>query len=158
MQDIWLPSNTPHSKASGRFVDHVHEYTNREGEKCSRTVVLLETKVPGSQDVSAQLVKDNSEGRKLKAEYSLAWAQYEKKKAAAPVAAPVPTAVEYGIKGTPIEDLDFIGKDRLAMLKGMGFLTVEQVRDMSDSICDRVGMGAKSFRKKAAQHLVAKAG
>lgn len=153
-QDIWLPPNTAHSKVVGRFFDQVHEYTNKDGEKCERTVTFLEVRIPGCE-ASCQLVKDNPDGRKMKAEYSAAWAHYEKTKAAMATAAPpVPTATEFGVRGTPIEELNFIGKDRLAMLKLMGFLTAEQVRDMSDAVCNQVGFGAKDFRRKAAEHLL----
>lgn len=157
MQELpWMPSNTPNSKAVGRFVDEIHHHTNREGVKCSRNVTLLYTKIPGSNDVSSQLVKDNPDGRKLKEDYSRAWELYEKSKAAAPAPEPTPTATEFGIKGIPIEELDFIGKDRMATLKAMGFLLAEQVADMSDTDCNNVGHGAKSWRKKAKDYIALK--
>jgi hypothetical protein len=158
MQDIWLPPETKNSKVVGMFVDEVHEYTNREGVKCERTVTVLRHKVPGSQDVSASLCKDNPDGAKLKKEWPKAWELYEAKKAKAGTEPPpVPTATEYGIRGTPIEDADFIGKDKLTYLKHQGFLTLEQLRDMSDAQCQSVGFGAKSWRKKAAEMLIVKA-
>lgn len=158
MQDIWLPPNTPNSKVVGMFVDETHEYTNRVGEKCERTVTILRHKVPGSQDISASLVKDNPDGSKIKKEWAKAWELYETKKARAVTAPPpVPTATEFGIRGTPIEEADFIGKDRLASLKAQGFTTMEQLRDMSDAICQSVGFGAKSWRKKANEYLIVKA-
>lgn len=155
MQEIWLPPNTPNSKASGKFVDHVDTYTDKHGEKKSRTVVLLLTRIPGSNDVSSQLVKDNADGEKLKREYSKAWEYYQKNKAD-PEPEPVPTATEFGLKGTPIEEVDFIGKDRLAALKMAGFLTVEQLADMSDTVCNNMGFGARAWRKKAAEFLIVK--
>ena len=154
MQEIWLPSNTPQSKAVGRFVDRDHEYTDRHGEKHIRTVTVLEHKFPGSQDVSTSLCKDNADGHKLRKEWAQAWALYEKQKAASAGAPPIPTATEYGVKGTPIESADFIGKDNLARLKLMGFLTVEQLASMSDAQCQNVGFGANTLRKKAAEFLV----
>ena len=153
MQEIWLPSNTPQSKAVGRFVDRDHEYTDRHGEKHIRTVTVLEHKFPGSQDVSTSLCKDNADGMKLRKEWSQAWALYEKQKAAAVGAPPVPTATEYGIAGTPIETADFLGKDFISRLKLMGFLTLEQLADMSDATCNNVGFGARDWRKKAKQYL-----
>jgi hypothetical protein len=152
MQEVWLPSNTSNSKAVGRFVDHTDTYTNKAGEKCTRDVVLLLTKIPGSNDMSSHLVKDNPDGRKLKAEYSRAWEHYERTRSAP--AAAIPTAVEFGLKGTPIEVADFIGKDHIARLKLMGFLTLEQVADMSDAICNTVGFGARNWKRKAAEYLV----
>jgi hypothetical protein len=154
MQEIWLPSNTPQSKAVGRFVDRDHEYTDRHGEKHIRTVTVLEHKFPGSQDVSTSLCKDNADGMKLRKEWSQAWALYEKQKAAAVGAPPVPTATEYGIKGTPIEHADFLGKDHIARLKLMGFLTIEQIAGISDAQCQNIGFGANGWRKKAAEFLI----
>lgn len=158
MQEIWLPPNTPNSKAVGRFVDIHDEYTNREGTKCERIVTVLLHKVPGSQDVSSNLCKDNPDGAKLKKEWSAAWELYAKTKAKEASQPPaIPTATEFGIKGTPIEEADFIGKDRLTYLKHQGFLTLEQLRDMSDAQCQSVGFGAKSWRKKANEYLIVKA-
>lgn len=157
MQEIWLPPNTANSKVVGMFIDETHEYTNREGVTCERTVTVLRHKVPGSNDVSASLCKDNPDGAKLKKEWAKAWELYETKKAkAATQPVPIPTATEFGIKGTPIEEADFIGKDNLAKLKLMGFLTLEQLRDVSDATCQGM-FGMKSWRKKAAEMLIVKA-
>lgn len=157
MQEIWLPPNTAKSKVVGMFVDETHEYTNKDGVKCERTVTVLRHRVPGSQDMSASLCKDNPDGTKLKKEWAKAWELYETRKANAVDQPPaIPTATEYGIKGTPIEEADFIGKDRLAFFKAMGFLTLEQVRDMSDGVAQNI-MGAKAMRKKAAELLIVKA-
>ena len=154
-QKIGFPSNTPNSKAVGYFTEETFEFTNSKGEKVERTYVMLKHWVPGSVDYSSTPCKDNSEGAKLRKEWSQAWEHYEKEKAKGAVAAPeVPTAVEYGIKGTPIESLTFLGHDHLARLKAMGFLTAEQLRDMTDTICDRVGFGARNWRKKANEHLI----
>lgn len=152
--EIWLPPKTPNSKAVGRFVDVVDTYTDRFGQKQSRELTVLLHKIPGSNEISSSLCKDNPDGHKLRQEWSLAWAEYEKRKAVEAAAPPpVPTSVELGVKGLPIEDLGFLGKDKIAYLKSMGFLVAEQLATMSDLQCQNIGFGAKNWRKKAAEHL-----
>src|SRR5262245_61220820 len=153
MQEIWLPSNTPNSKTLGRFDDFVKHYTDKDGQKQTRTKLMLYTKVPGVAEPSSVHVTDDREGQRVKSEYSLPWDDYLKRKAA-PQSEAVPTATEYGIKGIPNEHADFLGKDQVARLKLMGFLTIEQIADMSDAACNNVGFGAKQWRRKAAEHLV----
>lgn len=150
--DIWFPEDgIKNARIVGRFVDEQHTLTNGQGEKKTHTFTMLQHRVPGSQDVSASVVKNNSEGAKLKARFKSAWADYEKRKATEP-APVVPTSVEHGIKGTPIEEADFIGADRMAFFKSMGFLTVEQLAGMSDAVCANFSGGLR-LRKKAAEHL-----
>ena len=156
MQEIWFPPNTANSKIVGRFEDHTQEWVDSTGTRRSRTLPVLYHKAPASLDVSSTTCKDNADGAKLKKEWAQAWAYYEKCKAAGPAAPAIPTATEFGIKGTPIEEADFIGKDRLAFFKSMGFTTLEQVRDMSDGVAQNI-MGAKMMRKKAAEMLIVKA-
>lgn len=159
MQDIWLPPNTPNTKVVGMFAEEEHEYTDRDGRKLKRTVTVLRHKIPGSHDVSCSLCKDDDNGAKVKAEWSKAWDLYQKNKALrAQMPPPTPVAVELGLKGTPIEEADFLGKDRLAYYKDMGFLLIEQIRDMSDADCNNVGHGAKANRKKAAEYLKSRNG
>lgn len=154
--DIWLPSKTPNSKAVGRFVDGEHTFTDAQGEEKTVPVLWLYTKVPGlDHETSSQRVKDNPDGKKLKAEYAAAWELYTRNKAA-PKPDLVPTATEYGVKGSPIEELNFLGKDQLARLKLSGFLTAEQLADMSDMQCQNVGFGAKTWRKKAKDFVALK--
>lgn len=159
MQEIWLPEDgVKDSKITGRFIEQDHTYTTADGEKRTRRVTMLLHKVPGSNDVSASLVKDNSDGVKLKTRFATAWADFENRKAAEASAGPVvATATAYGIKGTPIEDADFIGADRMAFFKSMGFLTIEQIADMSDSVCANFSGGVR-LRKKAAEFLASAKG
>ena len=154
-QKIGFPCNTKNSKAVGYFTDETFEFTNSKGEKVTRTYTMLKHWVPGvSGDFSSTPCKDNEDGYKLRKEWSQAWEHYQKEKAVdTPVAPQIPTAVEYGIKGTPIEELTFLGKDQLARLKALGFTTAEQLADMSDTACNNVGFGAKDWRRKAGEHL-----
>lgn len=153
---VWMPAeDAPNSRIVGRFVDMEHEWTDAQGIKRKRMVTILEHKVPGSIDISSSIVKDFNR-EELRRRFSKAWDIYEANKAKEAESPPVPTAVEVGLKGTPIEELDFIGKDRLAFMKSMGFLLAEQVADMSDSICQNIS-GGKSLRKKAAEYLANKA-
>jgi len=157
MQELWLPPNTKDPKVSGRFEDHSYEHTDQHGTRKWHTALVLYTKVPGSSDTSSKVVRNNPEGEKTKTEYAAAWADYQKRKElAANAPAQEPLAVQHGLKGTPIEEADFIGKDRLAFFQAMGFLTIEQVRDMSDTICQNMRSGV-SLRKKAAQFLASRA-
>lgn len=155
MQDIWLPSNTPNSKAVGQFADFTKHFTDQSGNKRTVTKLMLYTMVPGVAEQSSQVVMDDDEGRRIKADYSAAWDLYLRNKEA-PKPDPIPTATEFGLKGTPIEHADFLGKDQLAKLKMMGFLTIEQIADMSDMACQNVGFGAKTWRKKAKEHIAVK--
>jgi hypothetical protein len=152
MQEIWLPSNTPNSKAVGRFDDFVKHFTDQQGKKQTRTKLMLYTKVPGAAEPSSQTVLDDKEGNEIKASYSLAWEDYLRRKAS-PQHEAIPTATEYGVKGTPIEHANFLGKDYIARLKMMGFLTIEQLADMSDAACNNVGFGARQWKRKAAEYL-----
>lgn len=153
MQEIWLPSNIPNSKSVGRFGDFTKEFTDKDGQKKATTKLMLYTQVPGVAEQSAQTVLNDASGEKVKSDYSAAWELYLKNKAA-PQAAPTPTATEYGVKGTPIEYADFLGKDHTAKLKMMGFLTIEQIAQMSDAQCQNIGFGAMTWRKKAGEFLV----
>ena len=155
MQDIWLPSNTPNSKTLGKFEEFTKHIVDRNGDRKSITKLMLYTKVPGVAEQASRPVLDDSEGRRIKEEYSAAYDLYLKAKEAEPKAEPVPTATEFGLKGTPIEHSDFLGKDQLAKLKMMGFYTIEQIADMSDMACQNVGRGAMTWRKKAKEYLAA---
>ena len=156
MQEVWFPPNTPNSKIVGRFEDHTQEWVDSAGERRSRVLPYLYRRAPASNDVDCVQCKPNTEFEKLKKEWSAAWADYEKRKASSPGAPPIPTATEFGIKGTPIEEADFIGKDKLAFFKMTGCLTIEQLAEMSDSICQNI-MGGKMIRKKAKEYLIVKA-
>ena len=150
---VWFPaSDTASSRIVGRFVDIEDTYTDRDGMKKTRVVTILEHKVPGSNDISTSAVKPFNKDELVR-RFPQAWELYEKTKAVETVAPPAPTAVQFGIKGTPIEELSFLGKNNVAYLKSMGFMVCEQLRDMSDTDCNNVGFGSKSWRKKAAEHL-----
>jgi len=156
MQVIWFPSaEGKDSRIVGRFVDIEDTYTDREGVKKTRVVTLLEHKAPASTDVSTSIVKPFNRDELIK-RFPQAWELYLKNKAAAADAPPpIPTATEHNIKGMPIETLNFLGKDKIAYLKSMGFLVAEQLAGMSDTDCQNIGFGAKSWRKKAAEALAA---
>lgn len=153
MQEIWLPPNTSNSKTLGKFDDFTKTITDKDGKKVTVTKLMLYTKVPGVAEQSSTTVLDDEQGKRIKAEYSAAWDLYLKNKAK-PQTEAVPTAVEFGVKGTPIEYADFLGKDHLARLKMMGFLTVEQLAEMSDAQCQNIGFGATAWRKRAGEFLV----
>jgi hypothetical protein len=152
MQDIFLPPNTPNSKVVGRFVEWTKTWTDQNGDKKERQVISLQTMVPGIAEPTSSIVPPGPVGDKIKKEYSAAWALFEKNRQR--TVPEVPTATEHNIAGTPIEDASFLGKDFIARLKLMGFLTLEQLADMSDTQCQNVGFGAKDWRRKAREHLI----
>ena len=153
-QSIWFPSaESANSRIVGRFVDLDDDWTDANGEKRTRRVTMLEHKVPGSTDVATSIVKPFNRAE-LIARFPNAWSHYEAIRGTVPVVE-TPTATLHGIKGTPIEDADFIGHDKMAFFKSMGFLVVEQLRDMSDSVCQNIS-GAKLLRKKAGEFLASK--
>lgn len=159
MQDnLWFPaSDTKESRIVGRFNEIEDTYRDKDQMQHTRIMTVLEHKVPGSGDVSASVVKPFNKAELIK-RFPQAWAHFEKKKAAtATEPEPIPTATEHGIKGTPIEVLDFLNKRDQAYLKTMGFLIAEQLRDLSDTDCNNIGFGSKSWRKKAAEHLASAA-
>lgn len=154
MQDLWFPSaEGKDSKVIGRFVDHEKSFTDKDGKKITKMVILLEHKFPGSSDISTSVVKDFNKAELIR-RFPMAWERYEKQKADAIARPPeVPLATELGIKGTPIENVSFLGKDKIGYLKSQGFYTVEQIAALSDTECQNIGFGAKTWRKKAAEHL-----
>ena len=154
MNEIWFPSaEGKDSKVMGRFVDHMKEYTTADGQKHTKPVILLLHMFPGSSDVSSSLMKPFNEAE-LKKRFPTAWAYYEKTKAeSANAPAEVPIATQIGMKGTPIEHVSFLGKDKIGYLKNMAFYTVEQLAALSDTECQNIGYGAKKWRKQASDYL-----
>lgn len=160
MQDLWFPANEKDSKVVGRFIeiDTVNAAESRKQEReVLMRVLVLQSKVPGvSGDIAAQVVKPFNE-KQLRERFPQAWETYHLRKAVAEqTPPPVPTSVAHGIKGMPIEEASFLGKDKLTFMKEQGFLTIEQVADMSDMQCQNLGFGAKAWRKKAKEQLAGK--
>lgn len=63
------------------------------------------------------------------------------------------SGMELAVDGVPLEEWPVLHKAQVLELKALGFLTVEHVRDMNDGVIQRVGMGARILKEKAAAFL-----
>jgi hypothetical protein len=61
--------------------------------------------------------------------------------------------IEMSVDGTPLEEWPRLRKAQVLELKSLGFLTVEQVRDMPDNVMQRIGMGGMALRDLARAYL-----
>lgn len=149
--DLWFPSSES-QQVVGRFID-VESDDIAASKKAGKLVKMwrpaLETKVVGSHDVSVQVVKPFNEIQ-LRARFPGAWEHYEAKKKGNP-----PPKID-PVDGVPIEEANFIGKEKLAWLKMQGFVTVEQLATMSDAQIQNLGHGARTWKKKAGQFLASR--
>lgn len=159
MREQWFPSTDDKAIVVGRFVDveTVDPVRSREmGVEQTMLRTALESKVAGSHDVSCQLVKPFNE-RQLKTRFPQAWDFYQRQKARpveeieAERSAPITVGAD--IPGTPLHKADFLGRGQMEKLAVMGFVTVEQLAQMSDTQCQNVGHGAVTWRKKAQEFL-----
>ena len=152
LQDIWFPAKES-SAVVGRFVD-IEKVDVKASEEAQRAIMkvvpALEAKVAGGHDISVQIVKPFNKND-LTARFPGAWEHYEKLKAMTSSEPIVPIIA--AIKGMPLDQADFIPRERIRWLAAQGFTTVEQLRDMSDATVQTLGRGALSWRKKATEHL-----
>jgi hypothetical protein len=152
-KDNWFAGTGSWSNVVGRFVDV--EVTDIKASEAARKTIYkrvpaLESKVPGSSDISVSRVKDFNK-MDLAARFPGAWEHYELHHAQDASEDDVP--VVHAISGTPLHLADFIPKNALPRLKDLGFSTLEQIRDMSDTTAQNIGHGAKAWRKKAGEFL-----
>jgi hypothetical protein len=151
--ETWFPS-----KEDSSIVGRVSEAktvdkpkSDIEGKTVWKMVPVLLSKVPGSQDVSSQAIKPHNKDQ-LCGRFPGSWEWYEKEKSmvAAPVASPfVPAGAA---SGTPLHDADFMPREKLAWLAELGFSTVEQIANMSDTTVQNL-KGAAKWRKQAQEFL-----
>jgi hypothetical protein len=152
----WFPA-VESNVVVGRFVDveTVDVKASEEAQKnVYKKVPALQAKVAGSQDVSVQAVKPFN-AKELKERFPGAWEHYEEIKAMEP-APVVVEVIAQAPKGTPLHEAPFIPRERLAFLHELGFSTIEQVAEMSDTVVQNLGRGAMTWRKKAQEHLKGK--
>lgn len=151
MSNMWFPSSES-QQVVGRFVD-VESDNPAESRKHGKLVKMwrtaLETKVVGSHDVSVQVVKPFNEIA-LRSRFPGAWEYYQSQKAGKDMPEIQP------IDGIPIEEATFIGKEKMAWLKMQGIVTVEQLATLSDAQIQNLGHGARTWKKKAGQHLASR--
>lgn len=155
----WFPARDSTSVV-GRFID-VECDDPVASKKANKPVkmyrAVLQAKIAGSTDVSAQVVKDfNKED--FCERFPGAWEHYEKLKATVDNG---PDPDMLGIKGTPVDEGNMFNNERIAWFKAQGIYTLEQVRDLSDTTIENMGrsggIGAKGWRKKAREYLASKA-
>lgn len=60
--------------------------------------------------------------------------------------------------GTPLEAWPILTKSRVLELKGLGFLSVDDVAAASDSVLQRMGMGSRELREQARAYIDAAKG
>jgi len=145
----WFPAKDS-THVVGRFVDGEAtdiKKSEERGTTVYKAVPILESKIVGSHDISAQRVKDGNRDE-LVARFPGAWESYLEE-SAAPQAKPETISAI----GTPISELDFIPRQNLTWLRELGFSTAEQIRDMSDTVAQGLGRGAITWRKKAKEFL-----
>lgn len=127
-----------------------HPGKSREvGRSVKIWVPIMAAKVLGgtSVDVSTQEIKPHNQIA-VTSRFPGAWERYQELKGEKPQ-----TEIVAPVAGTPIENANFLHRDRLEYLKHAGFSTVEQLAAMSDAQMQSLGRGAREWRKKAVQHL-----
>ena len=61
--------------------------------------------------------------------------------------------IEVSPDGTPLEEWTILKRSQVMELKGLGFKTVEHIRDMDDHAIQRIGMGGRRLKELAAAFL-----
>ena len=151
-KDAWFLGAGSWSKVVGRFVDV--EVTDIKASETARKTIYkrvpaLEHKTPGSQDNSFSRVKDFNRDELIE-RFPGAWDHYtENREQEDQDEVPVVHAVS----GTPLHEADFIPKAAFPRLRDLGFSTLEQIAEMSDTTAQNLGHGSKAWRKKAQERL-----
>lgn len=152
MENRWFPA-VDSTSVVGQFVDveTVDVEASKNAKKnVHKRVPALRSKVAGSIDTSDQRVKDFNKDE-LIARFPGAWEHYMENRSDDEIGEAVP--VVQAIKGTPIYDAGIVPRERIPFLRELGFTTVEQLRDMSDTVAQGLGRGAMTWRKKATEYL-----
>jgi hypothetical protein len=152
--EVWFPS-VEDSRIVGRVTeartcDHVA--SEKEGKTVWKMVPVLESKIPGSLDVSAQAIKPHNRDQ-LCGRFPGSWEFYTKAKAEhqpGPASPFVPEGI--ATSGTPLHVADFLPREKLAWLSELGFSTIEQIAEMSDMTVQNL-KGASKWRKQAQEFL-----
>jgi hypothetical protein len=152
-KDAWFPATGESAKVIGRFID-VEVTDSIASEKAKKTiykrVAALESKIPGSNDTSVSRVKEFNK-KELTDRFPGAWEHYESHREQQEDVSSVP--IVRAVSGTPLHLADFIPRNAIPRLQELGFSSLEQIRDMSDTTTQNIGHGAKAWRKKAGEFL-----
>jgi len=145
----WFPSKES-QRVVGRVIEieKVHGARSREEKRVVTIIVpAMASKVAGEADFSTQELKKHNEHefKALCDRFPGAWEAYEKSKAQSPKASDeLPP-----LNGMSIDKVEFISREKVAWLKMQGFTTVEQLAAIDDSQIQRLGPGARTWKKKA---------
>ena len=150
MSEVWFPM-LGSQRVAGRVIEieKTHGARSREEKRTVNIMVpVMASRVAGEHDISHQEIKEHNRSE-ICARFPGAWEDFQRRKdQAAPMPAELPE-----IKGTPIDRADFIVRDKLAWLKLQGFSTVEQIAAIDDAQMQKLGPGARTWKKKAATML-----
>ena len=149
MSELWFPSRE-WGNVVGKVmeVEKEHPGKSRElGRSVKIMVPVMASKVAGSYDVSTQEIKDHNRAS-ICGRFPGAWEAYEKERGAAPA-----EPAEVVSTGTSLDKLTFIPREKMAWLKIQGFSNAEQIANLSDADIQKLGPGARGWRKKAGQFL-----
>lgn len=110
--------------------------TEREGRPICRDVERVEIHIAGNS-YTKHVMNVNNEHRQR-------WQkEYEAFKA----------GIEMSPDGTPLEQWSILKPSQVQELKGLGFKTVEHVRDMDDNAVQRIRMGGRKLKELAGAFL-----
>lgn len=109
----------------------------REGREIYKTVDRVEIIMPGISQLTKPV-------ENVTQEHIDRWSdQYKAFKA----------GQEMAVGGVPLEQWPILKRAQVLELKSMGFLTVEQVAEMSDHAAQRIGMGGSRLKQLAKSYL-----
>lgn len=133
-------ASSPQSGVYPQFIlDQVQDMvaTEREGRPIFREVERVEIVIPGGAGLTKHVANVTAEHRER-------WPkEYEAFK----------QGHEVSPDGTPLEEWPILKRSQVLELKALGFKTVEHVRDMSDHSIQRIGMGGRMLKERAAIFL-----
>lgn len=107
-----------------------------EGHPVFRDVDFVEIRIPG--DTNNIIVREATD--KDKAQHAALYAAYK-------------AGLEPSVDGTPLEAWPRLTPAQVANYKALGFKTVEQIANMSDTVLGKIGMGAQADRTAACAYL-----
>lgn len=145
----WFPA-ADGGNVVGRFSESPKvdvKASQEKGKNVYIQVPVLLSKFPGSVDVASQQVKPSNE-KELTDRFPEAWKYYLASKEA-PADGDIPAVTS----GTPLHMAEFIPRDKIAWLQTIGFSTVEQLAEMSDTTVGNLARGASTWRKKAQEFV-----
>lgn len=140
-RDRWFAAATE-KNVMGRFeyYDQLDIMASKAAdEKKYKQIIVCRTKVAGDQDENVLPVRDHNRAWLIN-RFPDAWKSFQGE------------VVEH--KGTPLTELG-MSEERVMAFQINAVYSVEQVAELSDAQCEKVGFGTRTLRQKA-QELMAK--